>query len=485
MRNKFRCNKENITSRLFAQNKRRPSHYDDEDEDEEDHHGGGIGAGTAMGLGAGGLALANQGLSAMGTIQGVREQAGGIKGWWDKRKRRKADYKKYGGDEHLMEKKRDQAYRLSKNAKNSAQEAALKHRESEIADSLNYARKKNAYKNEMATNKSWVGKGTTWAKHNPWQAGAGVAGTAALAGGAYYLWKKRQEKKKREKERREREAQTRHQSNITSRMFGTQNARLGKVLSGVGRSNKVNSFKRSLMKNRITKRSNMRTPAVGYNYTMTYTPKTQTHKPANMTYNAGHNNSYFNNSHSSSIPAVQANRVGNTSRHQQTANSDRTSNRDAQRRIETNHDAFKLHDDRMKARKAKERKEELNSRREAKQNDQARRDKANQLVHERDINRRQSEIDALDKKTQELKTADKGVWSDDFKRSRKELRNKRIDLHNAKYKDNKLEGIMARAGGLKKFDKYGNLRWGKKRMALAGLGAYAAYNMMKDDDDDK
>ena len=44
---------------------------------------------------------------------------------------------------------------------------------------------------------------------------------------------------------------------------------------------------------------------------------------------------------------------------------------------------------------------------------------------------------------------------------------------------------MARAGGLKKFDKYGNLRWGKKRMALAGLGAYAAYNMMKDDDDDK
>ena len=80
MRNKFRYNKENITSRLFAQNKRRPSHYDDEDEDEEDHHGGGIGAGTAMGLGAGGLALANQGLSAMGTIQGVREQAGGIKG---------------------------------------------------------------------------------------------------------------------------------------------------------------------------------------------------------------------------------------------------------------------------------------------------------------------------------------------------------------------------------------------------------------------
>jgi len=260
---------------------------------------------------------------------------------------------------------------------------------------------------------------------------------------------------------------------------------LGKVLSGVGRSNKVNSFKRSLMKNRMTKRSNMRTPAAGHNYTMTSTPKTQTHKPANMTYNAGHNNSYFNNSHSSSTPAVQANRVGNTSRHQQTANSARTSNRDAQRRIETNHDAFKLHDDRMNARKAKERKAELNSRREAKQNDQARRDKANQLVHERDINRRQSEIDALDKKTQELKTADKGVWSDDFKRSRKELRNKRIDLHNAKYKDNKLGGIMARAGGLKKFDKYGNLRWGKKRMALAGLGAYAAYNMMKDDDDDK
>lgn len=488
MRNKFRYNKENITSRLFAQNKRRPSHYDDEDEDEEDHHGGGIGAGTAMGLGAGGLVLANQGLSAMGTIQGVREQVGGIKGWWDKGKRRKADYKKYGGDEHLIEKKRDQAYRLSKNAKNSAQEAALKHRESEIADSLNYARKKNAYKNEMATNKSWVGKGTTWAKHNPWQAGAAVAGTAALAGGAYYLWKKRQEKKKREKERRERrerEAQTRHQSNITSRMFGMQNARLGKVLSGVGRSNKVNSFKRSLMKNRMTKRSNMRTPAAGHNYTMTSTPKTQTHKPANMTYNAGHNNSYFNNSHSSSTPAVQANRVGNTSRHQQTANSDRTSNRDAQRRIETNHDAFKLHDDRMNARKAKERKAELNSRREAKQNDQARRDKANQLVHERDINRRQSEIDALDKKTQELKTADKGVWSDDFKRSREELRNKRIDLHNAKYKDNKLGGIMAIAGGLKKFDKYGNLRWGKKRMALAGLGAYAAYNMMKDDDDDK
>ena len=39
--NKFRYNKENITSRLFAQNrKRRPSHYDDEDEDEEERGGG-------------------------------------------------------------------------------------------------------------------------------------------------------------------------------------------------------------------------------------------------------------------------------------------------------------------------------------------------------------------------------------------------------------------------------------------------------------
>ena len=470
MRNKFRYNKENITSRLFAQNKRSPSHYDDEDEDEEDHHGGGIGAGTTMGLGAGGLALANQGLSVMGTIQGVREQAGGIKGWWDKRKRRKADYKKYGGDEHLMEKKRDQAYRLSKNAKNSAQEAALKHRESEIADSLNYARKKNAYKNEMATKKSWVGKGTTWAKHNPWQAGAAVAGVAAAAGGAYYMWKKRQEEKKRKQ--REREAQTRHQSRQFAGAIGSTLTRgLGKGLRkfpkrvGLKKFPKVGGLNHSLK------------PKPGMWGSGAIKPKTPF---------AGAR-STLKNSSIASIPKPAPVKVGNANRsgNSSIANTSRNSARLTQNKVNNDHNAFKLHDDRMNARKAKERKAELTNRREAKQNDQARRDKANQLVHERDLKRRQSEIDALDKKTQELKTADKGVWSDDFKRSRKELRNKRIDLHNAKYKDNKLGGIMARAGGLKKFDKYGNLRWGKKRMALAGLGAYAAYNMMKDDDDDK
>lgn len=63
------------------------------------------------------------------------------------------------------------------------------------------------------------------------------------------------------------------------------------------------------------------------------------------------------------------------------------------------------------------------------------------------------------------------------------MRNLKIEHHNTKFKDDKVGDFMARGGYLKKFDKNGNLRWGKKRMALAGLGAYAAYNMMKDDDD--
>lgn len=227
-RNKFRYNKENITSRLFAQNrKRRPSHYDDEDE--EERGGGGMGAGAAMGLGAAGLGLASQGLSALGTIQGVHEQGKGVKGWFDRNKRRKEDYKKFGGDEKLMERKRDQAYRLSKTAKNSQQEAALKHRESEISDSLEWAKKRNNYKRDMAKQTSWAGKGATWAKHNPMKAGLAAAGVAAAAGGAYYMWKKRQEEKKRKQ--REREAQTRHQSRQFAGAIGSTLTRgLGKGL---------------------------------------------------------------------------------------------------------------------------------------------------------------------------------------------------------------------------------------------------------------
>lgn len=493
MRNKFRYNKENITSRLFAQNRKRrpPSHYDDEDEDEEDHHGGGIGAGTAMGLGAGGLALANQGLSAMGTIQGVREQAGGIKGWWDKRKRRKADYKKYGGDEHLMEKKRDQAYRLSKNAKNSAQEAALKHRESEIADSLNYARKKNAYKNEMATKKSWVGKGTTWAKHNPWQAGAAVAGTAALAGGAYYLWKKRQEKKKREKERREREAQTRHQSNITSRMFGSLGSLMSKSATrGLGKGlRKFPKINKGLRKfpgvNKGLVNSNGRSPWGG----IVKKPKQASFVGASKNVKINDIKPAYNylqarKSYKDLTTTPKApSKFGTASKINSTSNTSRNAAMNAQKKVNANHDAFKLHDDRMNARKAKERKAELSSRREAKQNDQARREKAGQLAHERKLGHQEKNIQNLAKQTEELKTADSGVFSHNYRQKQKELRNARIEHHNTKYKDNKVGDLVARAGGLKKFDKNGNLRWGKKRLALAGLGAAAAYNMMKDDDD--
>lgn len=489
-RNKFRYNKENITSRLFAQNrKRRPSHYDDEDEDEEDHHGGGIGAGTAMGLGAGGLALANQGLSAMGTIQGVREQAGGIKGWWDKRKRRKADYKKYGGDEHLMEKKRDQAYRLSKNAKNSAQEAALKHRESEIADSLNYARKKNAYKNEMATKKSWVGKGTTWAKHNPWQAGAAVAGTAALAGGAYYLWKKRQEEKKRKQ--REREAQTRHQSRLTSRMFGSLSSLMSKSATrGLGKGlRKFPKINKGLRKfpgaNKGLVNSNGRSPWGGI-----------VKKPKQASFVGASKNAKINDikpaynyiqrrkSYKDIVTTPKTpSKFGTASKINSTSNTSRNAAMNAQKKVNANHDAFKLHDDRMRARAAKERKTELANRRETKQNDQARRDLAQKKAHERQIGHKEQKVRDLAKQTENLKTSGSGVFSHEYKQSRNELRNANIDLHNTKYKDNKVGDLVARAGGLKKFDKNGNLRWGKKRLALAGLGAAAAYNMMKDDDD--
>jgi len=115
--NKFKYNKENTLSRLFAQNRRRnPRHDEDEEEDDRRESHGGAGA-AAMGLGAAGLGLAGQGLSALGTVQGVHEQGKGIKGWFDRNKRRKEDYKKFGGDEKLMERKRDQAYRLSKTAK--------------------------------------------------------------------------------------------------------------------------------------------------------------------------------------------------------------------------------------------------------------------------------------------------------------------------------------------------------------------------------
>lgn len=438
-KNKFRYNRENITSRLFAQNrKRRPSHYDDEDEDEEEHGGGGMGAGAAMGLGAAGLGLASQGLSALGTIQGVHEQGKGVKGWFDRNKRRKEDYKKYGGDEKLMERKRDQAYRLSKTAKNSQQEAALKHRESEISDSLEWARKKNAYKADMAKQKSWVGKGTTWAKHNPMKAGLAAAGVAAAAGGAYYMWKKRQEeKKRREREKKERERggyQTRRQSKITSRMFAY--GRVG--ARGLGAStNRIMGGSA----NKGTGKSNPWLMGGSNNHKPTpapvSTPKPTTH-------------------HSTSTPSPTPNKGWSGTKSPSSKPNSGSMNSSWNHSSANNKQPMSA--EQIHARKQKEK-------------------------HQNTLNDQKKRIADLEKKTQELKTAGKGVWDDNYINTQKEMRNLKIEHHNTKFKGDKVGDLMARAGGLKKFDKNGNLRWGKKRMALAGLGAYAAYNMMKDDDD--
>lgn len=467
--NKFKYNKENTLSRLFAQNRRRnPRHDEDEEEDDRRESHGGAGA-AAMGLGAAGLGLAGQGLSALGTVQGVHEQGKGIKGWFDRNKRRKEDYKKFGGDEKLMERKRDQAYRLSKTAKNSAQEAALKHRESEISDSLEWAKKRNNYKRDMAKQTSWAGKGATWAKHNPMKAGLAAAGVAAAAGGAYYMWKKRQEEKKR-KQRERLEAQTRHQSRQFAGAIGSTLTRgLGKGLRkfpkrvGLKKFPKVGGLNHSLK------------PKSGMWGSGAIKPKTPF---------AGAR-STLKNSSIASIPKPAPVKVGNANRsgNSSIANTSRNSARLTQNKVNNDHNAFKLHDDRMNARKAKERKAELTNRREAKQNDQARRDLAQKKAHERQIGHKEQKVRDLAKQTENLKTSGSGVFSHEYKQSRNELRNANIDLHNTKYKDNKVGDLVARAGGLKKFDKNGNLRWGKKRLALAGLGAAAAYNMMKDDDD--
>ena len=435
--NKFRYNKENITSRLFAQNrKRRPSHYDDEEDDEEEHRGGGMGAGAAVGLGAAGLGLASQGLSALGTIQGVHEQGKGVKGWFDRNKRRKEDYKKYGGDEKLMERKRDQAYRLSKTAKNSQQEAALKQRESEISDSLEWARKKNAYKADMAKQKSWVGKGTTWAKHNPMKAGLAAAGVAAAAGGAYYMWKKRQEeKKRREREKKERERggyQTRRQSKITSRMFA-----YGRVEArGLGASTNIIMGGSS---NKGAGKSNPWSMGGSNNHkpAPVSTPKPTTH-------------------HSVSTPSSTPNKGWNGTKSPSSKPNSGSMNSNWNHSSANNKQPMSA--EQIHARKQKEK-------------------------HQNTLNDQKKRIADLEKKTQELKTAGKGVWDDNYINTQKEMRNLKIEHHNTKFKGDKVGDLIARAGGLKKFDKNGNLRWGKKRMALAGLGAYAAYNMMKDDDD--
>ena len=467
-RNKFRYNKENTLSRLFAQNRRRNPRHDEDDEDDdrrESHSGAGA---AAMGLGAAGLGLAGQGLSALGTVQGVHEQGKGIKGWFDRNKRRKEDYKKFGGDEKLMERKRDQAYRLSKTAKNSAQEAALKHRESEISDSLEWAKKRNNYKRDMAKQTSWAGKGATWAKHNPMKAGLAAAGVAAAAGGAYYMWKKRQEEKKRKQ--REREAQTRHQSRQFAGAIGSTLTRgLGKGLRkfpkrvGLKKFPKVGGLNHSLKPKSGMWGSGAIKPKIPF---------------------AGAR-STLKNSSIASIPKPAPVKVGNANRsgNSSIANTSRNSARLTQNKVNNDHNAFKLHDDRMNARKAKERKAELTNRREVKQNDQARRDLAQKKAHERQIGHKEQKVRDLAKQTENLKTSGSGVFSHEYKQSRNELRNANIDLHNTKYKDNKVGDLVARAGGLKKFDKNGNLRWGKKRLALAGLGAAAAYNMMKDDDD--
>jgi hypothetical protein len=475
-RNKFKYNKENTLSKLFAQNRRRnPRHDEDEEEDDRRESHGGSGA-AAMGLGAAGLGLAGQGLSALGTVQGVHEQGKGIKGWFDRNKRRKEDYKKFGGDEKLMERKRDQAYRLSKTAKNSQQEAALKHRESEISDSLEWARRKNKYKADMSKQKSWVGKGTTWAKHNPMKAGLAAAGVAAAAGGAYYMWKKHQEEKKRKQ--REREAQTRHQSRLTSRMFGSLSSLMSKSATrGLGKGlRKFPKINKGLKKfPKVGGLNHSLKPKSGMWGSGAIKPKTPF---------AGAR-STLKNSSIASIPKPAPVKVGNANRsgNSSIANTSRNSARLTQNKVNNDHNAFKLHDDRMNARKAKERKAELTNRREAKQNDQARRDLAQKKAHERQIGHKEQKVRDLAKQTENLKTSGSGVFSHEYKQSRNELRNANIDLHNTKYKDNKVGDLVARAGGLKKFDKNGNLRWGKKRLALAGLGAAAAYNMMKDDDD--
>lgn len=472
--NKFKYNKENITSRLFAQNRnRRPSHYDDDDDDEDDHHGGGMGAGTAVGLGAAGLGLASQGLSALGTIQGVHEQGKGIKGWFDQNKRRKEDYKKYGGDEKLMEKKRDQAYRLSKNAKNSAQEAALRQRESEISDSLNYARRQNAYKNEMATKKSWVGKGTTWAKHNPMKAGLAAAGVAAAAGGAYYMWKKRQEeKKRREREKREREGgyRTRHQSKITSRLFNWTN-KVGRGARGItknmfggsktksvwnGVSRKGGSDISMYQKNKMKK-----TPAIGSSTNKAMgksnpwlAGSANNHKPTPAPINTPKPTTH----HSVSTPSSSTVKKSWNGTKSPSSSKPNSGSMNSNWSHSSAKDNQPMSAEQIHARKQKEK-------------------------HQNTLNNQKKRIADLEKKTQELKTAGKGVWDDNYINTQKEMRNLKIEHHNTKFKDDKVGDFMARGGYLKKFDKNGNLRWGKKRMALAGLGAYAAYNMMKDDDD--
>lgn len=119
----------------------------------------------------------------------------------------------------------------------------------------------------------------------------------------------------------------------------------------------------------------------------------------------------------------------------------------------------------------------------ARRNNQARKEAMGKVADGRILSKKEKNVRDLAAKTDLQRTAGAGVMGHEYKQARKELRNARIDLHNTKYKDNKLGDLWARKGGLKKFDKNGNLRWGKKRLALAGLGAYAAYNMMKDDDD--
>ena len=485
--NKFRYNRENITSRLFAQNrKRRPSHYDNEDEDEEEHRGGGMGAGAAVGLGAAGLGLASQGLSALGTIQGVHEQGKGVKGWFDRNKRRKEDYKKYGGDEKLMERKRDQAYRLSKTAKNSAQEAALKHRESEISDSLEWARKHNKYKADMANQKSWVGKGTTWAKHNPMKAGLAAAGVAAAAGGAYYMWKKRQEeKKRREREKKERERggyQTRRQSKITSRMFAYSRVGSRGLGAATARASRVLGKSKSIRPTSTIGHYQPKVKPKPHVMDMYTKPKT-TITTTPSTSNSGNHWKTSQTNNNISHPAPSTTSTSTTSNHN-LANIKANRNKSRLNRLKQKKQNL-INDAKSGSYNAmsKDRAAEIKQRQTDKINDQSRRDLAQKKAHERQIGHKEQKVRDLAKQTENLKTSGSGVWSHEYNQSRNELRNANIDLHKTKYKDDKVGDLVARAGGLKKFDKNGNLRWGKKRVALAGLGAYAAYNMMKDDDD--
>jgi hypothetical protein len=283
------------------------------------------------------------------------------------------------------------------------------------------------------------------------------------------MWKKRQEeKKRREREKKERERggyQTRRQSKITSRMFaygrvgarglGASTNRImggskGKSLWGSSskKSGGIGMYQKNKMKkspimggssNKGAGKSNPWSMGGSNNHkpAPVSTPKPTTH-------------------HSVSTPSSTPNKGWNGTKSPSSKPNSGSMNSNWNHSSANNKQPMSA--EQIHARKQKEK-------------------------HQNTLNDQKKRIADLEKKTQELKTAGKGVWDDNYINTQKEMRNLKIEHHNTKFKGDKMGDFMARGGYLKKFDKNGNLRWGKKRMALAGLGAYAAYNMMKDDDD--